>query len=69
MKERQQEARTFIVDALCPKCETVMVYDGNIALAVYPPRYAHRCPQCGWMEEYSTPYPRVEYERIEPKEG
>lgn len=69
MGERKIEVRPYMVEKLCPKCGTAMVYDANVVLAVYPTRYSHRCPQCGWVEDYGTPYPRVKYEIIEPEEA
>lgn len=66
MKERV-EVKTYMINEICPKCcEGYMIYEtSGTFLAVYPPRFTHRCDRCGNIETYLEQYPKIEYEPIQ----
>ena len=69
MVEQRKEVRTFAVNVICPACGIgIMQCDYSSVLASWPPLYTHRCPNCGWVEQYRVVYPKIEYQVIEPEE-
>lgn len=67
MKEKI-EVKAYMINEICHKCgKGYMIYetDGNAFLAVYPPRFTHRCDRCGNIETYLEQYPKIEYEPIQ----
>ena len=60
---RKQEVRTFILNLLCDKCGSQMVFKGN-GLMTYPPKFPHICMECGKEVITDKIYPATEYEYL-----
>ena len=47
----------------CPKCSEANMKPTGLCLTIDPPKYPHVCPNCGYKENFSYLYPRIEYVR------
>lgn len=66
MGEVVAEVKTLIVHMKCNKCGNgLMLKDGNIILTTDPPKYPHKCNNCGYQENYFVTYP---YQKLVPIE-
>lgn len=58
MGEMVAEVKTLTVEMMCDKCNNgLMKRDGYIVLSTDPPKYPHKCSNCGNMENYPIVYP------------
>ncbi len=57
--EVQAEAKVVLVAMKCDHCANgYMEHDEVVnALMTYPPKYSHRCSNCGHVETYTHLYP------------
>ena len=54
------EVKTYKNVYACPKCKTLMVFDG-VVLTSHPPLYPHTCPKCGYKDNLRAQYPNLTY--------
>lgn len=66
--EKKVEVKTFIIKAICEKCEGEMLPDGNV-LTTFPPQYSHICNSCGASCTFYCTYPKTIYEEIEANQN
>lgn len=64
MLEKRVEVKTYMVKAICEKCDGEYVYNGSV-LMTYPAKYSHTCSYCGNVQTFDCRYPTVEYVEIE----
>lgn len=64
--EMVAEVKTLSVYMKCDKCQNgLMEPNGNGVFMVEPPRYPHKCNNCGYEKSYHIRYP---YQRLVPIE-
>ena len=66
MEQRKYvEILHYQVTMRCDKCGQgdMEAIESNTLLATYPPRYTHKCTNCGNVETYTKQYPYIE-ERV-----
>lgn len=62
MSEFQFEVEPYGVDYKCDKCnEGVMCYNGGNIKLSDPPKYTHRCNNCGHEQDFIEKYPVIRY--------
>lgn len=64
MLEKRVEVKTYIVKAVCEKCDGEYIYNRN-CLTTYPAKYSHICNNCGDTQCFDCHYPITEYVEIE----
>lgn len=60
----KKKVNTFGEFAFCEKCKKELVFTGK-SLMSNPPKYEHKCPVCGRIENLNYTYPRIAYEFVE----
>ena len=66
MAELVAESKALTVHMKCEKCgKGLMKRFGDTVLATYPPKYPHKCNNCGHIENYSVEYPQLRLVPIE----
>lgn len=58
-----EEVKPFLVIKKCLKCKIEMKPTG-LSLLSSPPQFPHKCPRCGYEENFSKVYPCLEYEPV-----
>lgn len=59
--EIKENVQTVKVSMKCDKCKIgYMERSNNFALASYPPKYQHKCSNCGHVEDYTVEYPHLD---------
>lgn len=61
--EEKKEARTFIIDYKCPKCEDGYLRPTGLCFTSNPPQFPHKCNTCEYGEtimEKRYPYTTTE---------
>lgn len=64
MTERQYPVRLVGVDWICDACGAGVCLPTGLILPVSPPRYQHRCSNCGAVAALSRTYPSTNLERL-----
>ena len=61
-QKKYVEILNYQVTMQCEECGkgNMEVVEESIFLATYPPRYSHKCTNCGRVETYSKQYPYIE---------
>ena len=63
----EKEVKTWIIEWNCP-CGGIMEIDPNATvLLVNPPKYLHKCNECGQTEYSEESYPGSRLEYVEAK--
>ena len=61
------EVKTLSVYMKCDKCNNgLMLENGHIILTTDPPKYPHKCNNCGYEDNYFVRYP---YQKLVPVEN
>lgn len=64
--EKRFESKTYVVKMECDKCRRgFMVYQDFASAFTYPPKYSHKCNNCGAEAEYTSIYPHTEVVEVE----
>ena len=58
---RKTPVTPMLTEVFCDECGTELLH-GDVTLAVYPPKYPHRCPKCGKNFMLDAQYPKIEFE-------
>ena len=61
MMESRDNVQLVKVMLYCDGCGGRMISTGSVMLT-YPPKYPHKCDDCGYMETCKKPYPYYEEE-------
>lgn len=65
--EKCVDVKILLIHNVCDKCENgLMEPYGDTALMSNPPKYQHKCTNCGFTDFYTTRYP---YQILVPING
>lgn len=64
MAERVFAVEPYGVDYICDACNTGVMEQTSVFLPVDPPKWVHRCNQCGHEQALSETYPAIRYKRV-----
>jgi hypothetical protein len=62
--EQYTEIKSYRVKMICDKCLEGEMIAYGYALICHPPKYPHRCKECGYEEIYTTNYPTTRFEEV-----
>lgn len=57
MPEKRIKYDAYVVKMICDKCGKGEMTAGNIMLTSYPPKFPHKCSNCGYEANYFHRYP------------
>ena len=65
MKEVDTEVKTYLVNAVCPKCDKSILKNDiyGPVLMTHPPKWPHKCEDedCGHVEHLTVKYPYTKF--------
>ena len=64
IKENWVEVKTYKATAYCDKCEEGKMIPTGILKASNPPKYEHKCTECGYTRNFREPYPIIRYKEV-----
>jgi hypothetical protein len=64
MFENEIEVRPYKVKAWCTQCYAGEMKPTGVMLASMPPKYPHKCVECGYEENLSERYPIIRYKEL-----
>jgi len=60
--ETTTKTETVIKDFRCPKCKNGKLRPFGLTYLTNPPKYPHKCLNCGYKQTFKKRYPYVDYE-------
>lgn len=64
IRENWVEVKTYKATAYCDKCKEGKMVPTGILKTSNPPKYEHKCTECGRFRNFREPYPIIRYKEI-----